>query len=96
MSLNGHIGTAIDKEAANNVRGVILLSNTWVPFDDGNIILKICGLFVPICVCVCVCVCVGFWFLLSQAKLSIHFLFWVLDSLGLRVSCWVLLGFVAV
>ena len=54
MSLNGHIGTAIDKEAANNVRGVILLSNTWVPFDDGNIILKICGLFVPICVCVCV------------------------------------------
>ena len=92
MSLNGHIGTAIDKEAANNVRGVILLSNTWVPFDDGNIILKICGLFVPICVCVGGVV----WFLLSQAKLSIHFLFWVLDSLGLRVSCWVLLGFVAV
>ena len=28
MSLNGHIGKAIDKEAANNVGGVILLSNT--------------------------------------------------------------------
>ena len=71
-----------------------------MPFDDGNIILKICGLFVPICVCVCVCGggggLLGVWFLLSQAKLSIHFLFWVLDSSGLRVSCWVLLGFVAV
>lgn len=43
-----------------------------------------------------VCVWGVVWFLLSQAKLSIHFLFWVLDSLGLRVSCWVLLGFVAV
>lgn len=62
-----------------------------MPFDDGNFILKICGLSYPF-----VCVCVGFGFLLSQAKLSIHFLFWVLDSLGLRVSCWVLLGFVAV